>query len=139
MLLGCYSTRTIHASWVPVTLRPELPAYLVAPGQIYGEAALEQAGVSEAARAQGCEHRVRSADLLPHGGGYAFPEFDALPLEVAEDGPMHRFRFGADGEWFEHVRDLSFAYRADEVIRKLRDLGAGRVVTQLDILHRLEG
>lgn len=138
MLLGCYSTRSIRAPWVPVTLRPDLPAYLVAPVDVYGEAALQRAGVRGTAKEQGCEHRVRGADLLPHGGGYAFPELDGLPLEVAEEGPTRRFRFGAQGTWFEHVRELPFGYRADEVVHRLRDLGAGKVVTRLDILRRLE-
>jgi len=139
MLLGCYSTRSIRTPWVPVTLRPELPAYLISAEDVYSDAALEEAGVRERAQVQGCIDRVRGADLLPHGGGYAFPEADGLPVEVVEDGASRRFRFGQDGAWFDHVRALPYAYRADEVVHKLRSLGAGRVVTKLEIMHRLEG
>ena len=58
---------------------------------------------------------------------------------LVEDGEKRAFRFGSEGEWFEHVRSLPFAYRADEVVSRLRELGAGRVVTKLEMLHRLEG
>jgi len=138
MLLGCYSTRRMRAPWVPVTLRPDLPAYLVAPGEIYGKRVLEREGYQATVQSQGCTDMVRHADLLPHGGGYAFPEYDGLPLEVSEDTEGRQFRFGS-GPWFGHVRELPFSYRADEVIHKLEELGAGRAVTRLEMMHRLEG
>jgi hypothetical protein len=137
MLLGCYSTRSIQSPWVPVTLRPELPAYLVAPGKVYGEEAMDEA-LRTRAKDQGCLDRLRKADLLPHGGGYAFPEQEGQPIEVVDDGPRRHFRFGS-GPLFEHVRDLPFAYRADEVVHRLESLGAGRVVAKLEMVSPLEG
>ncbi len=139
MLLGCYSTTSLRAAWVPMTLRPDLPAYLIAPDEVYGEAALDRAGVRAQAVGQGCVERVKGASVLPHGGGYAFPAFEGMDVEVRAEGAVRRFRFGGEGEWVEHVRGLPYAYRANEVVDRLTGLGAGRVVTELQILQRLEG
>lgn len=138
MLLGCYSTTSLRAPWVPMTLRPDLPAYLIAPNEVYGEEAIERAGVRVQVAAQGCEARVKGALVLPHGGGYAFPGLEGMSLEVQAQGAVRRFRFG-QGPWVEHVRGLPYAYRANEVVERLTELGAGRVVTELRILNRLEG
>lgn len=140
MLLGCYRVTRRNVPWVVVTLRPDLPAYLVAPERIYSERALEREGMLERARATGCLERVLGADLLPHGGGYAYPGSDGLDAEVDDPGPAgrRRFRMG-DGPWFEDARELEFSYRGERVIRRIEDLGAGRVVASLDLVARLEG
>lgn len=137
MLLGCYSLRERRVPWVPVTLRPDLPAYLVAPGESYGDAATDREGLLDRARVQGCLDRVAQAGLLPHGGGYAFPEHDREPVEVEDRGSHRYFRFGANGEWFDHVRGLPYAYRAHTVIERLESLGAGHVVAKLEMVKRL--
>ncbi|MCU0691609.1 MAG: hypothetical protein MUF54_09420, partial [Polyangiaceae bacterium] len=140
MLLGCYSTRLLGSAWVPVTLRPDLPAFLLEPGEVYGVEVLAREGLLEQAERAGCLGRLTGADLLPHGGGYAFPSTGDAPVRVDDAGGSgaRRFCFG-DGAWFEHVRDLPFTYRGEEVVRRLVQLGAGRVATSLDLVQRLEG
>ena len=141
MLLGCYSTRTLSAPWVPVTLQPELPAYLVAPAAVYAAETVEREGLASRAAEQRCTERLIHADLLPHGGGYAFPEHDGKVVQVDDPGPLgpRQFRFGDQGPWFEHVRQLPFAYRGTQVIDRLQDLKAGHVVATLELVKRLEG
>lgn len=139
MLLGCYSTRT-PVDWVPVTLRPDLPAYLVAPARIYSEAALEAEGVLERARATGCLDRLVNARILPHGGGYSYPDMEGRRIEVDDPGPSKRRRFRTAGDtWFRDVRDLAFSYRGEEVMRRIEELGSGTGATRLDLVKRLEG
>ena len=139
MLLGCYSLRTRDLPWVPVTLRPDTPGYLVAPGEIYSLATIEREGMLEQAQAAGCLDRLLDAAVLPHGSGYAYPEADGLAVEVDDRGPAEprRFRFGDDGAWVESVRELPFAYRGEEVIRRIETLGSGRVVADLQLVEDL--
>ncbi len=140
MLLGAYRTSRQGLSWVPVTLRADLPAFLVAPLEVYSEKIVEREGMLERARATGCLDRLLKADLLPHGGGYAYPDMDAMPIEVEDRGPGQRPLFRARGkEWFEDARDLAFTYRGEAVIRRIEELGAGRVAARLDPVARLEG
>ena len=138
MLLGCYGNPDLP--WVPVTLRPDLPAYLVAPERIYSRQVLEREGVLEGARAAGCLDRLLDAGVLPHGGGYCFPDMDGLDVDVSGDGSAgrRRFRLGR-GPWFADVRDLPFSYRGEEVIRRIEELGSGRVAARLSLVKRLEG
>ncbi|MBW2263100.1 MAG: hypothetical protein JRG91_14095 [Deltaproteobacteria bacterium] len=138
MLLGCYSGRDLP--WVPVTLRPDLPAYLIAPGLIYSQEALDREGLVERARATGCLDRLLGAGLLPHGGGYSYPGMDGLDVEVQERGRGGRrcFRLGKN-EWFRDVRGLPFSYRGEEVIRRIEEFGSGRVAAHLELVKRLEG
>jgi hypothetical protein len=138
MLLGCYGRADLP--WVPVTLRPDLPAYLIAPGRIYSRQTLEREGIAARARATGCLDRLLDAGLLPHGGGYSYPEMEGLEVEVRQDDPSGRrsFRLG-DGDWFADVRGLPFSYRGEEVIRRIEEIGSGRVVARLELVKRLEG
>jgi hypothetical protein len=138
MLLGCYASGALP--WVPVTLRPDLPAYLVAPGTIYARQALEREGLLERAEAGGCLDRLLDAGLLPHGGGYSYPAMDGTTVEVSEDDRRgrRRFRLG-DGEWFADVRGLPFSYRGEEVVRRIEEIGSGRVAARLALVKRLEG
>lgn len=139
MLLGCYHVDR-SVPWVPVTLQPELPAYLVAPRAVYSRETLQDEGLWDRAQATSCTDRLTHADLLPHGGGYTYPDHDDDPVKVRHRGPASPplFRMG-DGQWFENVRPLNFAYRGDEVIRRLVDLGAGSVAATLKLVARLEG
>ncbi len=138
MLLGCYSSRGLP--WVPVTLRPDLPAYLIAPGTIYARQTLEREGLVERARATGCLDRLLDAGLLPHGGGYSYPAMDGQDVQVQErgSGGRRRFRMG-EGAWFRDVRGLPFSYRGEEVIRRIEEIGSGRVAARLELVKRLEG
>jgi hypothetical protein len=138
MLLGCY--RATGSPWVPVTLRADLPAYLVAGREIYADGTLEREGVLERAREVGWLERLRGAGIQPHGGGYSYPDLEGRDVEVDDRGPSRRRRFRvAGGEWFEDVRSLPFSYRGEEVIRRLEELGSGRPVAQLALVKRLEG
>lgn len=139
MVLGCYSLRGRDLPWVPVTLRADLPAFLVAPGEIYAEATLEGEGMLDRARSEGYLERVRNAALLPHGGGYTYPWAGGAEAEVDDRGPEgpRRFRVKDRSDWFESVRGLDYTYRGDEVIRRIESLGCGRVVAELRLVKEL--
>lgn len=140
MLLGCYQVGD-DVPWVPVTLREDLPAYLIAAERIYDPDRLEQADdagreLVTAARETGSLERLRTASLLPHGGGYAYPDADGGRVEVDDRGPgePRRYRVVDRIDWFENVRELPFAYRGEAVIRRLEELGAGRVAAKLEVV-----
>ncbi len=141
MLLGCYRTGRPGPQWVPVTLSGDLPAYLVSPLEVYSPATLAREGLAERAAEEGCLPRLLGASLLPHGGGYHYPDLTGVPVEVDDPGPdgPRRFRVPGRTGWFRDVRDLPYTYRGEEVIRRIEDLGAGRVASRLEVVHRLEG
>lgn len=141
MLLGCYDVVASGVDWVPVTLRSDLPAYLVSPEEIYAEATLAREGLLDQARDQRCVERLLGAGLLPHGGGYAYPEAEGGEVEVEDRGPMkpRRFRVPGQVDWFESVRDLEYTYRGEKVLQRLEELGSGRIASRLELIRRLEG
>lgn len=141
MVLGCYDLKNHDVPWVPVTLRQDLPAYLVAPSTIYSRETLERERMIERARESGCLPQLLDAGILPHGGGYTYPATDEGPVEVDDRGldAPRRFRMGQGTEWFESIRELPFAYRGEEVVRRIEELGCGRIVARLDLVRALTG
>ena len=118
---------------VPVALRAELPVSLVRVRPSLSDAALERAGVWERAERTGMLERLRTINILPHGGGYAYPQFRGV-RRVVELGDRRYFEMeptaGTQRELLHNVRGLPFAYRGEEVIRVLESWEMGEVVAR---------
>jgi len=118
---------------VPVALRAELPVYLVRVRPNLSEDALARAGVLDRAERTGMLERLRGVNVLPHGGGYAFPQFRGVRRVVELDDRRY-FEMepaaGGQRELIHNVRGLPFAYRGEEVIRVLEEWEMGEVVAR---------
>lgn len=124
----------------PLTLRADLPTYLVRGRPNLSDAAIERLGLGERARRLGLYHRLRSANIIPHGGGYTFPHLRDV-LSVIELGQERYFELSlADDrrQIVSDVRDLPYAYRGMEVVERVVELGLGELVARLDPVYVLK-
>jgi len=140
MVLGIYLVREGKETIFPLTLQAQLPAYLVRGLPNLSDAAIEHLGLGERARRLGLYDRLRSANIVPHGGGYTFPHFQDI-LSVIESGQERYFELGlcvGNGrQIISDVRDLPYAYRGMEVVERVVELDLGELVARLDPIYVL--
>jgi len=141
MVLGTYLVPEGGETIFPLTLRAELPAYLVRGRLNLSDAVIERLGLGERARRLGLYGRLQSVNIIPHGGGYTFPHLRDV-LSVIEMGQERYFELslGADGsrQIVSDVRDLPYAYRGMEVVERVVELSLGELVARLDPIYGLK-
>ncbi|MCD6351987.1 MAG: hypothetical protein J7M26_07700 [Armatimonadetes bacterium] len=132
VLLGCHSTQWEEP--LPLTLRPDLPSYLLRGLPNLSEEVmprcLSSANVPDYVRQQ-----VATADILPHGGGYALEGLRRLRRVWSADG--RRFfeleREASDlTDLVTDPRDLPARYRGRQVLMLAVEWGLGEVIARLD-------
>jgi hypothetical protein len=120
----------------PLTLGPDQPVYLLRPRPSFGHAAIEALGWRERAETEGLLDVIREANMLPHGGGYDFPEL-ARVVRVEEQGAERAFiatrRDGGPEVLIDNIRSLPFAYRGAEVLERLLELELATLVARYRI------
>ena len=119
---------------VPVALRADLPIYLLRQLPNLSDSVIEKLGFYESAERLGLLPFVRTANLLPHGGGYTIPGYFAI-AKILERGMERVYemevRSGQPARAFHsHFRHVPFNYRGEEVIRRVEELAMGEVVTR---------
>jgi hypothetical protein len=124
MVLGCYrfeSAGQLH----PLGLRPDLPCYLVRGRANLSRSVMERLGFDRRARRLGVEEQIEGAHLLPHGGGYVFPDIKGV-TRVHEMNGTRFFelepRQGHGRQIVRDVSDLPFEYRDRKVLERALDL-----------------
>jgi len=120
--IGCYVFEDATNALYPMTLSKDLPIFLVRPRPNLSEAVLESIGWAERADRLGVLDRVRGANLLPHGGGYSYSQFEGV-VGVRENGPDERiFTLEPSGGGgpieVSDVRALAHGYRGREVLER---------------------
>ena len=132
-LLGCNPTD--GKSLQPVSIRADLPSYLYKGYKNFNKHQIELLGWEHRAEELGVMHRVKRADIIPHGGGYAFP--DSLSVDKVFTIRNKRY-FQIDmadsvgKKIVANMKELQFTYRGREVIQRVKDLDMGE---QKAILH----
>lgn len=133
MVLGCYTFGDPERLY-PVGLRPDLPSYLVRGRPNLGAEAMARLGFASRAADHGVEEQVCGANLLPHGGGYAFPDISRV-LGVHEVNGSRYFELEPCGGYgvqiVEHAADLPFEYRRREVLDRAIELDMLEVAASL--------
>jgi len=141
MVLGSYLVREAEETLFPLTLQAQLPAYLVRGVPNLSDAVIERLGLGERARRLGLYDRLRSANIVPHGGGYTFSHIQDV-VSVIELGQERYFELGfgaGDGrQIIGDVHDLPYAYRGMEVVERVIELGLGELVARLDPIYVLK-
>ncbi len=125
--LGAYGFARDEAdrTILPLTLGPDQPVYLLRPRPGFSDAAIAKLGWRERAEREGVLAELRAADLLPHGGGYAFPALARLRGVEALGGDRRRFSLEdreGNAVTVEEIRELPFSFRGPEVLARLREL-----------------
>ncbi|HET9947560.1 MAG TPA: hypothetical protein VFQ22_01415 [Longimicrobiales bacterium] len=136
MVLGCYSFAPGAGEGLlyPVGLRPDLPSYLVRGRPNLSRAAMDRLGFDGRARRLGVSERVEGAHVLPHGGGYVFPDIAGVACVHELDGERYFELEPSSGQGrqiVEDVRDLPFEYRDEKVLDRAVELDMLEVVACL--------
>jgi hypothetical protein len=134
IILGCHDTTNQNVNAFPITLRADLPAFLMKGFENLSEETIDFLGFAKRAEKLGLMDRLKKANILPHGGGYAFKDFIGVQ-EVIEIGEERYFildmQTGVGNKICSNVRDMEFDYRGKSVILKTVELHLGEIQARL--------
>jgi hypothetical protein len=140
MVLGAYHIQDRDTAF-PLTLRADLPAYLVRGKPNLGPQTIEYLGFGERARQCGLYEQLCSANIVPHGGGYDFPHLQEVLSVTDVDGERYfevNLGSGNGRKFLSDVRNLPYAYRGHEVVSRVLELGMGELLARLDVVYTLK-
>jgi hypothetical protein len=140
MVLGVYPIQGTESTF-PLTLRADLPAYLVRGKPNLRPQTIEALGFGERARRWSLYERLRSANIVPHGGGYTFPHLQEVVSVMDIDGERYfkvNFGKGHGQQLLSDIRALSYTYRGDEVVSRVLELGMGDLLARLHVVYTLK-
>ncbi|MFQ6085370.1 MAG: hypothetical protein ACE5OY_03780 [Candidatus Bathyarchaeia archaeon] len=132
--LGCHDMDESSNGIFPILLRGDLPAYLVKGKPNFDDETIEILGFRKRAEELGVLKRLEEANILPHGGGYNFPDMLNV-LDVVET-PTKRYFIvemvhGMGDKIVSEVDGLQFSYRGREVIVRALELGLAEIVARM--------
>lgn len=127
IILGCH-TFSDEETLYPLMLRPDRPGYLLSGRFNLTEEQLEEAGLTQRAERLGLYERLQKVNLLPHGGGYHFPEILNVERVLERHGRRYfslAMTAGMGRKLVEHLREIPYEYRGQQVLTRTLDLGLG--------------
>ena len=133
ILLGCHYIKDKDQIY-PLTLRGDLPAYLLKGKKNLEPESIENLGFAKRARELGVYQRLRKANLIPHGGGYTFPHILDVE-ETLEVGEKRYFKVDVGNNRGKEIifdaRDVPYLYRGRSVLLKVLELDLGEIIAKL--------
>ncbi|TFG07312.1 MAG: hypothetical protein EU539_05265 [Promethearchaeota archaeon] len=126
----------IQANIFPTTLRADIAAYLFKGKKNFSETTLKNANFLERARDLELLDLLKNADVLPHGGGYSFPDIKKVKnvLEY-KDQRYFECELKSTKERLKIIRDvtnLQFEYRGRDIVLKTLQLDLGEIIARLN-------
>ena len=142
VMLGAHVFSNEGKNLFPLTLRADLPCYLLKGIPNFSDESIETLNFADRIRKYGLEDRVHNANILPHGGGYTFPHIIAIP-EIFETVEKRRYfsvdlGTGMGRQMFETPRELQFSYRGRNVLVQTLDLGLAEIVARMVPVYALK-
>ncbi len=131
-ILGCHSFK--EGVIYPIALRGDLPAYLVAGKPNFSEEVVEGLGFLRRAEKLGILERLENANIMPHGGGYTFPDMLEVSGEVVVKGKRYfivETRSGIGQKIISDVSGLEYTYRGREVVVRALELKMCEIIARL--------
>ncbi|RMF58919.1 MAG: hypothetical protein D6743_17085 [Calditrichaeota bacterium] len=128
---------TLH----PLALRPDLPAYLFKGVQNFSTEMIKALGWEARAQRLGVYHRLKDANMLPHGAGYNYPGWKEVVRTHEVDGRRYfevASKNGAGTEIVNDLRNVPYEYRGKEVCSQTIELGLGKPVAELVPIYVLK-
>lgn len=133
MVLGChkfYDTETIY----PLMLRADLPAYLLQGKNNLTSEQINRLGFKERARKLEIYDQLHKINILPHGGGYHFPDILDVGKTWQLSGNIYYELLTTSGigkKIVQHVREIPYEYRGQEVLSRTLDLDLAKLYATL--------
>jgi hypothetical protein len=133
MLLGCNHLKQDNTLF-PLTLRGDLPAYLVRGLPSLSPECINNMGFEKRAKSIGVYEQLLNTNIFPHGGGYNLP--DVLNVNKVIEIERTRY-FDVDmlndrgKKIISDVRELPFEYRGRMVVLRAIEVGLIDIVAKL--------
>ena len=142
VMLGAHVFSNGEDILFPLTLRADLPCYLLKGIPNFSEESIENLNFTDRMNRYGLEDRLHNANILPHGGGYTFPHIVSIP-EIFETVEKRRYfsvdlGTGIGRQMFETPRELQFSYRGRTVLVQTIDLGMAEIVARMVPVYALK-
>jgi hypothetical protein len=133
IVLGCHYLND-HATLFPLTLRADLPAYLVKGNPNLSSESLELLGFEKRAKKLGVYDRLLNANIFPHGGGYVLPDILTINRVIAVNGERYfeaEMQNDRGKKIISDVRELPYEYRGRRVVLRALEIGLIEIVAKL--------
>jgi hypothetical protein len=133
VVLGCHhlnDRRTVY----PLTLRADLPAYLVKGCPNLSAESIDLLGFEKRAKNLGVYDRLLNADILPHGGGYVLPDVLTVNKVIEVNGTRYfevEMQNDRGKKIISEVRELAYEYRGRKVVLRALEIGTIEIVVKL--------
>jgi len=132
-VLGCHYSNN-HATLFPLTLRPDLPAYLVKGNPNLSSESIELLGFEKRAKSLGVYDRLLNADVFPHGGGYVLPDILTVNKVIEVDGARYfevEMQNDRGKKIISEVRELPYEYRGRKVVLRALEIGSIEIIAKM--------
>jgi len=133
ILLGCHYLKN-DATLFPLTLRGDLPAYLVRGNPNLSPESIELLGFEKRAKRLGVYDRLLNANIIPHGGGYVLPDILSVSKVIEVDGERYfevEMQNDRGKKIISDVRELPYEYRGRTVVLRALEIGLIEIVAKL--------
>ncbi|TKJ19204.1 MAG: hypothetical protein CEE43_16170 [Promethearchaeota archaeon Loki_b32] len=132
----------IKSNIFPTTLRADISAYLFQGKRNLSETVLKNVNLWERAEDLELLELLTNAYILPHGGGYSFPDMEDV-LDILEYKDQRYFVTSLKTnisrlKIIRNVSELQFEYRGRDVILKTIQLDLGDIIARLNPLFSLK-
>jgi hypothetical protein len=133
IILGCHFLKN-SATLFPLTLRADLPAYLVKGNHNLTSENIELLGFEKRAKNLNVYDRLLNANIIPHGGGYVLPDILTVNKVIEVDGKRYfevEMQNDRGKKIISEVRELPYEYRGRRVMLRTLEIGAIEIVAKL--------
>ena len=133
IVLGCHYLNN-QTTLFPLTLRADLPAYLVKGNHNLSSESIELLGFEKRAKSLGVYDRLLNADIFPHGGGYVLPDTLTVNKVIEVDGKRYfevELQNDRGKKIISEVRELPYEYRGRKVVLRALEIGSIEIAVKL--------
>jgi hypothetical protein len=140
IMLGCHDI-TLKNDIFPISIRADMPSYLFRGKFNLTKEKIEKLGFTKRSIELGVYKRLRTVNIIPHGGGYRLDD----SLSVSKIFEINNKRFfeidmidGIGKKIVSEMSVLEFSYRGREVVQKAIELELGEPIAQLMPVYTLK-
>ena len=133
-----YSKKNIF----PIALRADIACYLFRGKKNFSETTIKNQKFRKRAEKLNLKDLLLNADILPHGGGYLFPDIkDIQNVLEYKDQRYFSCTMVKDRDTLKIIRDpsqIQYEYRGRDVVLKTLQLGLGDTIARLNPIYSLK-